>query len=67
MRLDFAAQSELLDLFPFPHELDMDVEVRGMRLEVRTTLRATGDRRVPVAFGYHPYFRLPDVPRAKWE
>ncbi len=66
-RLDFAAQPELLELFPFPHELGMDVSLRGTLLEVRTTLRATGDRRVPVAFGYHPYFRLPDLPRARWE
>ena len=66
-RLDFASQPELLDLFPFPHELGMDVTLRGTRLDVRTTLRATGDRRVPVAFGYHPYFRLPDLPRTRWE
>jgi galactose mutarotase-like enzyme len=29
-------------------------------------VRATGDVAVPVAFGWHPYFRLPDVPRAEW-
>ncbi len=66
-RLDFAAQPELLELFPFPHELSMEVTLSGPHLDVRTTLRATGDRRVPVAFGYHPYFRLPDLPRASWE
>jgi galactose mutarotase-like enzyme len=32
-----------------------------------TTLRPTGDGPVPVAFGYHPYLRLPDVPRSEWE
>ena len=31
-----------------------------------TTLAATGDRPVPVAFGWHPYLRLPGAPRATW-
>ncbi len=66
-RLDFAARPELLTLFPFEHELHMDVTLRGPALAVRTELRATGDRAVPIAFGYHPYFQLPDVPRSGWE
>jgi len=28
---------------------------------------ATGSEAVPVAFGFHPYFRLPGLPRARWE
>jgi galactose mutarotase-like enzyme len=66
-RLDFAAQPDLMALFPFAHELRIEVTLCGPALAVRTELRATGDRAVPVAFGYHPYFRLPDVPRAAWE
>lgn len=31
-----------------------------------TTLHATGDRLVPVSFGWHPYFRLPGAPRPSW-
>jgi galactose mutarotase-like enzyme len=33
---------------------------------VDTTVIPTGRRRVPVAFGWHPYLRLPGVPRARW-
>ncbi len=66
-RLDFAAQPELLALFPFPHELELDVTLRERIVELRTTLRASGDRPVPVAFGFHPYFQLPSLPRAEWE
>lgn len=58
---------ELLALFPFPHELSIEVSLRHERLEITTRLRASGDRPVPVAFGYHPWFRLPDVPRPDWE
>jgi aldose 1-epimerase len=58
---------ELLAAFPFRHRLEMDVRVSGGALEVRTSLTATGDEPVPVAFGFHPYLRLPGVPRADWE
>ena len=66
-RIDFGAHPELLALFPFEHALRMEVTLRGLSLGIRTELSATGDRAVPVAFGYHPYFQLPDVPRAEWE
>ena len=55
---DFAAHDDLLASFPFPHRLTIDVTVDGATLGLATTLEATGDRRVPVSFGYHPYLRL---------
>lgn len=66
-RLDAAAQPELMRLFPFPHELRIEATLHGSTLEIETTLRATGDTPVPVAFGYHPYLHLPGVPRVSWE
>jgi galactose mutarotase-like enzyme len=64
--LDFAAHPELLAAFPFPHRLGLDVALRRRTLTVRTTLTATGDHPVPVAFGFHPYLRLPGVAREQW-
>jgi galactose mutarotase-like enzyme len=52
--------------FPFPHELRAVFALRGGRLEVATTLTPTGDVAVPVAFGWHPYLRLPGTARACW-
>lgn len=52
--------------FPFPHRIDLDVTAHDGRLEVRTTVEPTGGRRVPVSFGWHPYFRLADTPRDQW-
>jgi galactose mutarotase-like enzyme len=52
--------------FPFPHRVRVDLALRGGRLEVATTLTATGGLAVPVAFGWHPYLRLPGTPRAAW-
>ena len=65
-RLDFAADTALMELFPFPHKLAMAVELAGSTLTIRTTLTPTADDPVPVAFGYHPYFTLPGQPAAEW-
>jgi aldose 1-epimerase len=62
-RFDFGARPDLLASFPFPHELRIEVTVEAATLRVATTLLPTGDRAVPVAFGYHPYLRLPGVRR----
>ena len=62
-RFDFGEHPELLASFPFPHELRIRVDVDGSTLRVATTVAATSDRPVPVAFGYHPYLRLPGVRR----
>lgn len=66
-RLDWSAP-ELMELFPFVHELRLDVVAGDAGLELVTTLRATGEDTVPVAFGYHPYLRPPgDDGRARWQ
>lgn len=64
--LDFAADPRLLATFPYPHVLTVAVRLAERTLTVRTTVRATGDTAVPLCFGFHPYLRLPDVPRAEW-
>jgi len=63
-RLDVGARPDLLASFPFPHVLTIEHRVDATALTVATTLRASGRRRVPVSFGWHPYFRLPGVRRS---
>jgi aldose 1-epimerase len=58
-RFDFGAHPDLLASFPFPHELRIEATVQATTLRVDTSLLPTGDRPVPVSFGYHPYLRLP--------
>ena len=36
-------------------------------LTIETTLTPTSATPVPIAFGYHPYLRVPGAPRAEWE
>jgi galactose mutarotase-like enzyme len=64
LRATFAYDAEdLLAAFPFPHTITLDIAADGPVLSVATTLTPTGDRAVPVSFGFHPYFRLPGVGR----
>ena len=65
-RLDFAAHRELMAAFPFAHVLELAAAVTPRALTVATTVRSTGDVRVPVSFGYHPYLRLPGADRRDW-
>ncbi|MET0904425.1 MAG: aldose 1-epimerase [Acidimicrobiales bacterium] len=62
-RFDYGARPELLASFPFPHELRIQIDVDEATLRSATTMVATTDRAVPVAFGYHPYLVLPGVQR----
>jgi aldose 1-epimerase len=64
--LDFGADPRLLASFPYPHVLTVAVRLAERALTIRTTVAATGDAAVPLCFGYHPYLRLPDVPRGEW-
>jgi galactose mutarotase-like enzyme len=61
-RLDHAP----VPAFPFAHTLEVELLLEDVRLNVTTTLVATGELAVPVAFGWHPYLRLPGVPRERW-
>jgi aldose 1-epimerase len=64
--LAFDAHPELLAAFPFPHTLRLDATLDPGGVTVATTVQPTGDVAVPVAFGFHPYLRLPGVDRAAW-
>jgi aldose 1-epimerase len=65
-RFDFGEHEDLMTAFPFSHLLEIEAELAGTRLTILTRVTATGDVRVPIAFGYHPYLRLPGAPRADW-
>jgi aldose 1-epimerase len=68
LRASFAFNdaSGLTAAFPFPHELTISAELRESTLSISTSVAPTGDGPLPVSFGFHPYLRLPDVPRAEW-
>jgi aldose 1-epimerase len=46
----------------------VSIRSRGREhLALNTTVIPTGRRAVPVAFGWHPYLRLPGTPRSRWD
>lgn len=57
---------DLLAVFPFRHWLEMTATLRPDVLTVETTLVASSHGPVPVSFGFHPYFGLPQLPRGQW-
>ena len=63
--VDFGDQ-ELLASFPFPHRLALTVSLFERTLRLRTSVTPSGDKAVPLCFGFHPYLRLPDAPRDQW-
>ena len=64
-RLEWTS-SDLLAIFPFRHRLEIAATLRPDGLALETTLLASPDGPVPVSFGFHPYFGLPELPRAQW-
>jgi galactose mutarotase-like enzyme len=63
---DFGAHPLLVEAFPFPHVVEIEATLVGTELRIATTVRATGEVSVPIAFGFHPYLCLPGVPRSEW-
>lgn len=64
--LDYGAEPRLLASFPFPHVLTLRATLADRALTIDTTVTPTTAAAVPLCFGYHPYLRIPGVPRSDW-
>ncbi|MGH3640546.1 MAG: aldose 1-epimerase [Mycobacterium sp.] len=64
--LDYGGRPRLLASFPFPHVLTQQVTLADRTLTIETTVMPTTAASVPLCFGYHPYLRIPGVPREEW-
>ena len=65
-RYDAVQDPDVFPGFPFPHVLDLTITLRSDLVTFELVLTATGEQPVPVSFGWHPYLRLPGVPREEW-
>jgi len=65
-RLEFWRYPELMAQWPFAHEYEMTYTLKDGVLEVRVTVTNVSNDPMPVAIGFHPYYRIPDVSRAEW-
>jgi aldose 1-epimerase len=66
-RIEFWRHPELMAQFPFAHNITMTYRLANGVLEVETTIENLSTEPLPVAIGYHPYFRLYDAPREQWK
>ncbi len=64
--LAFDAHRMEFQAFPFPHDLTVSVRLQGAEIEVTTQIVPTAEVAVPIAFGWHPYFVIPDAGRDEW-
>jgi aldose 1-epimerase len=65
-RLGFWRYPDLMAQWPFAHEYEMTYRLADGALEVRTTVSNLSAEAMPLAIGFHPYYRIPDVPRDQW-
>lgn len=66
-RLEFWKHPEMMAQFPFAHTITMTYRLARGEVEVETILDNLSTDPMPVAIGFHPYFRLDDAPRDQWK
>lgn len=65
-RLEFFRAPLWMKQFPFAHTIDMTYRVSDGVVEVTTRIENLSADPMPVAVGFHPYFKLSDCPRDEW-
>ena len=65
--LEFWRHPEMMAQFPFAHSITMTYRLAEGALEVETSISNLCAEPMPLAVGYHPYFRLDDAPRDQWK
>jgi aldose 1-epimerase len=65
-RLEFFRAPLWMKQFPFAHAIEMTHRLFDGALEISTRIENLSGDPMPVAVGFHPYFRLSDCPRDEW-
>jgi aldose 1-epimerase len=65
-KLEFWKYPDWMKQWPFAHEYEMTYRLADGALEVRTTVSNLSAETMPLAIGFHPYYRIPEVPRDQW-
>jgi aldose 1-epimerase len=65
-RLEFWRYPDLMAQWPFAHEYEMTYRLADGVLEVETTVTNFSKEAMPLVIGFHPYYRIPDIPRDEW-
>jgi aldose 1-epimerase len=65
-KFEFWKYPDLMAQWPFAHEYEMTYTLSNGELEVRIAVTNLSAEPMPLAIGFHPFFRIPDVPRNDW-
>jgi len=65
-KLEFWKYPEMMQQWPFAHEYEMTYSLSEGVLEVKVTVTNLSAEPMPIALGFHPYYRIPDIPRDEW-
>jgi aldose 1-epimerase len=65
-RLEFWKHPELMAQWPFAHEYEMTYRLAHGALEVKVTVTNLSAEPMPIVLGFHPYYRIPGIPRDQW-
>jgi aldose 1-epimerase len=66
-KLELFRQPAWMKQWPFAHTIEITHRLRQGVLEVRTVITNVSAEPMPVAVGFHPYFRLADSRRDDWK
>ncbi len=65
-RLEFFKQPMWMKQFPFAHTIEVTHRLQDGVLEVATQIVNLSSEPMPVAVGFHPYYKLTDSTREEW-
>jgi aldose 1-epimerase len=65
-RLEFFKQPAWMKQFPFAHTIEMTHRLQNGILQVLTKITNLSAEGMPVAVGFHPYYKLTDSTRDQW-
>jgi len=65
-KLEFWRYPSLMANWPFAHEYEMTYRLSAGELETTVAVKNLSAEAMPVVVGFHPYFKIPGVPRSEW-
>jgi len=65
-RLEFFKQPAWMKQFPFAHTIEITYRLQDGVLEAHTKITNISAEPMPVAVGFHPYYKLTDSTREEW-
>ena len=66
-RLEYWKYPDLMEQFPFAHTIEITYRLREGVLQVETVLRNHAAEPMPVAIGFHSFYKVNDAPPDEWK